>query len=43
MIFDHTGNLLANRTADDCLKLYDIRKFKSPLFTYNNLPNLASL
>ncbi|XP_015514548.2 gastrulation defective protein 1 homolog [Neodiprion pinetum] len=35
--FSYLGNLLASRGCDDTLKLWDLRSFKSPIFTANDL------
>ncbi|XP_014238434.1 gastrulation defective protein 1 homolog [Trichogramma pretiosum] len=35
--FSYLGQMLSSRSCDDTLKLWDLRQFKSPLFTASNL------
>jgi len=40
LCFSYDNNVLASRGGDDTLKLWDIRKFKEPLFVAKDLCNL---
>lgn len=37
LCFSYLGNMLATRSCDDTLKLWDLRAFKSPVFTATDL------
>ncbi|KAK0161296.1 hypothetical protein PV327_009781 [Microctonus hyperodae] len=37
MSFSYIGNMLASRASDDTLKLWDLRKFKTPIFQVTDL------
>lgn len=37
--FSADGNCVLSRTMDDCLRLWDVRRFDSPLVTFDDLPN----